>query len=113
MRAVFHLTHSVVAGITYEESIRIPTILPVPGQTGKNIKAIELQDLAQTILDIAGIKIPDYMHGHSWLDLLSDQSINRRDDYYVEAERRKKRTFQRTLWTEEWKLVFGCPPNTI
>ena len=56
----------------------------MPGQTGKKIlKPIGLQDLSPTILDIAGIKIPDYMHGKSLLRFLSNQKFKWRDDYYI------------------------------
>ena len=98
--------------LCYEESIRIPTILYVPGQTGKKIlKPIGLQDLSPTILDIAGIKIPDYMHGKSLLRFLSNQTFKWRDDYYIESERRKTRTFQRSIWTNKWKLILGWDEN--
>ena len=50
-------------------------------------------------LDIAGIKIPDYMHCKSLLILLSNQTFKWRYYYYIESERRKTRTFHFILLT--------------
>ncbi|UCD29578.1 MAG: DUF4976 domain-containing protein, partial [Planctomycetota bacterium] len=57
----------------YEESIRIPWIVSCPelyGTSGKVVDKMVLNiDLAPTILDAAGVEIPEIMQGKSFLDL--------------------------------------------
>lgn len=60
--------------IAYEPSMRIPLIMRFPQdiRAGSEIEELCLNiDVAPTILDLAGIEIPDYMQGESFLRLLS------------------------------------------
>ena len=57
----------------YENSIREPMIIRYPEliKEGSEVNEQCLNiDLAPTILDLAGINIPDYMQGESMLDLI-------------------------------------------
>ncbi len=59
----------------YEESIRIPLLVRWPKlgaqARGKLVDKLALNiDLAPTILDLAGVKVPAPMHGQSWRPLL-------------------------------------------
>ncbi len=61
----------------YEESFRMPFIVHAPGlvKVGKtNNWLINNTDFAPTILDIAGVKTPDYMQGHSFLAALKEEA---------------------------------------
>ncbi len=59
--------------LAYEESIRVPMIVAGPGATPKVDERLALNiDLPATVLDIAGIEIPDTMHGRSLRTPLTD-----------------------------------------
>ncbi len=53
----------------YEESIRVPLFMKLPGQPPRQVnELVELIDLAPTILELAGIPAPETMQGRSLLD---------------------------------------------
>ena len=69
----------------YEESIRIPFIIKYPREQliERNISEIALNlDLAPTILDIAGISIPDNMQGYSLLPFIRNENPENWRDYF-------------------------------
>ncbi|MEN8785865.1 MAG: sulfatase-like hydrolase/transferase [Akkermansiaceae bacterium] len=62
------LTSKVLA---YEDSIRVPLIIAPPGGSSKTNQDFALGiDIAPTILDIAGLPTPSFMHGRSLLPLV-------------------------------------------
>jgi arylsulfatase A-like enzyme len=82
----------------YEESIRVPLMLELPGQQPRRVNEIvELIDLAPTILELAGVDVPSSMQGRSLLDPRSDRVA-----------------FSRTVWkrarysarTDRYKLIW-------
>ena len=67
----------------YEESIRVPLIIKIPGEKPRRLSnVVELIDLAPTILELAGATIPDSMQGTSLLTRLQE----------------KRLAFSRTVW---------------
>jgi N-acetylglucosamine-6-sulfatase len=70
----------------YEESIRIPFLVRYPaaqaGGPGESNRMILNTDLAPTLLDAAGLEIPEYMQGRSILPLLRDPESSWRDAFY-------------------------------
>lgn len=71
----------------YEESIRVPLLACCPGfiKAGSKVEQmVQNIDIAPTILDIAGIKTPDYMDGKSFLPLLMGNDIPWRDCVFYE-----------------------------
>jgi arylsulfatase A-like enzyme len=61
----------------YDESLRIPLLVRYPRlvQPGTVSDALVLNiDLAPTLLDLAGVKIPDTIQGKSWRPLLAGQT---------------------------------------
>ena len=72
----------------YEESIRIPLIIKYPRHypSAKEVNEIALNlDIAPTILDIAGIDIPEIMQGESLLDLINDEEVaNWRSSFFYQ-----------------------------
>ena len=62
----------------YEESMRIPLVIKYPNHysDSKEVTEIALNlDIAPTILDIAGLDIPDIMKGESLLELITDNPV--------------------------------------
>lgn len=61
--------------IAYEPSMRIPLIMRFPGimEPGKQVEQLCMNiDIAPTILNLAGVEIPEYMQGKSLLPLLEN-----------------------------------------
>lgn len=82
----------------YEESIRVPLLVKLPGEAPQRIdEIVELIDLAPTILELAGVPVPDTMQGQSLF-----------------ASDRERGAFSRTVWkrprysvrTERFKLIW-------
>jgi len=75
--------------ILYEESIRIPMIIRWPGMPenskGKLLQQLVLNiDVAPTILDMAGIKVPEVMSGKSLLPIINHPESDFRKDFFME-----------------------------
>ena len=73
----------------YEGLVHVPLVLRWPGQipAGKTTEAlVELTDLAPTLLDAAGLRVPRHMAGRSLLPLLRGATAEHRDavrsEYY-------------------------------
>jgi N-acetylglucosamine-6-sulfatase len=99
----------------YEEAIRIPLLMWNPFQEQpRKIDSLVLNiDLAPYICDLAGIEIPDHMHGESWQPILDGKSKGRKGflyEYYKENEYRPTGGFGGTptilaYRTKDWKYV--------
>lgn len=78
------LTSKVLA---YEDSIRVPLIIAPPTGTAKINKDFALGiDIAPTILDIAGLEVPPFMHGRSLLPLVAGETpTDWRTEFVYEA----------------------------
>jgi len=75
--------------ILYEESIRVPMIIRWPGMPerskGKLLQQLVLNiDVAPTILDMAGIKVPEIMNGKSMLPIINNPESDFRSDFFME-----------------------------
>ena len=77
----------------YEESAKVPFLLRWPERLegGAPIDAlIQNIDIAPTLLEVAGLSVPDYMQGESILPLLARQEVPWRDrifyEYYWEQD---------------------------
>jgi len=71
----------------YEVSMRVPMLVWQSGMTagGSVSDAMVLNiDVAPTILDMAGLDIPEQMQGKSWKPLLNNQSASVRDQFLYE-----------------------------
>jgi len=94
--------------VCYDDAIRIPFIVEGPGITGgsRSSQPIGLQDLTPTLLELAGVPIPDGLHGRSLKPLLQGESRSDwRDDFYVENITHISAIEQRALRTCDWKLI--------
>lgn len=71
----------------YEESVKVPFLVYAPGmfKPGQRIdRMIQNIDIAPTVLELAGLKKPDYMPGKSFMQLLKGDSSQWRDKIFYE-----------------------------
>ena len=93
----------------YEESIRVPFVMRVPGATGGRVvdRIVANTDVAATLLDAAGIAVPEYMDGDSLLRLIAAEDAAWRDaflySYFFEPPYPTPTSF--ALVTERFKLI--------
>src|SRR5262249_1423727 len=71
----------------YDESLRMPFIVRWPGVVkpgSENVDLVQNLDFAQTFMEIAGVKAPDDVQGHSLVPLLKGQTPKdwRKSSYY-------------------------------
>lgn len=99
--------------LAYEESIRIPLIVRYPRliRGGSQIDAMALSiDLAPTLLEIAGARPAEKMHGRSLLPLLRNEKPDWRSSFLIEyfSDRTMKRMLNmgyQAVRTERWKYI--------
>jgi arylsulfatase A-like enzyme len=94
----------------YEESIRIPLLVRFPRRIkpGSVSDAMVLNiDYAPTILDLAGVKMPDSIQGRSWTPLLDGKTDGWRESFFYEYfyENRFKTPTITALRTPTTKLI--------
>ncbi len=92
----------------HESSIRIPTALCGPGFDGGGQvrQMVSLVDLPPTLLDAAGLPIPDQMHGRSVLPLLRRVYEGWPDDVFVQISEAQ---VGRAVRTQRWKYSVYAP----
>lgn len=96
--------------VCHEESIRVPLLVRWAGQVEPGLvldSNVGLQDLMPTILEWAGVELPDYLHGSSFAPLLRGERPDWRETYYVENITRYQRRHQRCLQAGDWKLILS------
>tara|TARA_Y200000002_G_scaffold380973_1_gene393753 strand:- start:989 stop:2482 length:1494 start_codon:yes stop_codon:yes gene_type:complete len=107
--------------LAYENSMRVPMLIRYPKMIKPKTR-IKKQclniDMAPTILDMAGIEIPDYMQGDSMLGLLSgkpeaDWRTSILFEYYLDTYWPYAGPNQIAVRTERYKLVDAFLKNDI
>lgn len=98
--------------LMYEASIRVPMLVRYPGrikpgQVDTAHMALNI-DVAPTLLDLAGIPIPEWMQGRSFAPLMTGSGIPWRDAFLYEyyeypAEHCVRKN--RGVRTKKWKLI--------
>ena len=98
--------------LMYEPSIRVPLLIRLPSRikAGQvNSKGMILNvDVAPTLLEIAGVPVPAWMHGRSILALLDGREAPWRKDFlyeYYEYPAEHCAQKNRGIRTERWKLI--------
>ncbi len=94
--------------VCYDDAIRIPMVVAGPGVAPQAVCArpVGLQDLAPTLLDCAGLPVPDHMHGRSLRALLAGEPASGwRQTYYVQNVTHVSRIEQRCVRGERHKLI--------
>lgn len=94
----------------YEESFRTPLLVRLPGgKRGKIKEMVQNIDYGPTILELAGVKIPEDMHGKSFLPLLKGDKIKdwRKSLYYHFYEYTPEHAVKKHygVRTERYKLI--------
>jgi arylsulfatase A-like enzyme len=85
---------------TYDCSVRVPLIISWPGHFKSGVKSdalVELLDVAPTLLDAAGVPIPNRMQGRPLTDLLTGNTDKHRNRVYCESYNTRIGTNQRTM----------------
>jgi arylsulfatase A-like enzyme len=98
--------------LMYEPSIRVPLVVRFPARVKSghvNSKQIVLNiDVAPTILELAGVPVPMWMQGRSFLPLLEGRDVPWRDSFlyeYYEYPAEHCARKHRGIRTERWKLI--------
>ena len=69
----------------YEESIRVPMVMAGPGIPHENQSSLVThEDLAPTLLDLAGLPVPDTMDGRSLRPVFAGDTSSWRSDFLLE-----------------------------
>ena len=107
--------------LAYENSMRVPMLIRYPKLIKKNTKVKEQClniDIAPTILNLAGVEIPEYMQGESMVSLLQGkkQKTWRTSilfEYYVDSYWPFAGPNQIAVRTKDFKLVDAFLENDI
>lgn len=106
----FQGAHAMVekgAQAMYEELVRVPLILRYPDRIRRGgVLSVQAQlvDLMPTILDYAGMRSPDGIHGRSLRPFIEGRPD---DGLPAFCERTGLRWFQRMIRTHDWKYVYS------
>lgn len=110
----------------YDEVVRVPLIARMPGRIapGTDIpQQVRLMDIAPTLLDLAGLNIPDNMEGESLVPLLEGKTLPFLPAFAESAPFRHQFPQQprvhfkgnkgkwRMVRTERWKLIMIPHPD--
>lgn len=92
----------------HESSIRIPTALIGPGfdSRGQIRELTSLIDLPPTLLDAAGIPVPDTLQGRSILPLLRRETEEWPEEVYIQISEAQ---VGRAVRTQRWKYSVSAP----
>ena len=73
----------------HEESIKVPLLVYDPRNSNNNSVLNEMAlniDIAPTILDLAGIAVPERMQGKSLMNLINNKNADWRDEFFYEHQ---------------------------
>jgi len=92
----------------HESSIRIPTALQGPGLDGGGQirQLVSLVDLPPTLLDAAGLDVPDAMQGRSVLPLVRGQTQGWPEEVFIQISESQ---VGRAVRTQRWKYSVVAP----
>jgi arylsulfatase A-like enzyme len=95
----------------HEVSIRVPMVVRYPRMIkpgSVNERMVLNIDIAPTLLELAGAKIPETVQGRSWVSLFKDPSAEFRKDWlyeYFEYPAEHSVRKHRGVRTDQWKLI--------
>lgn len=92
----------------HESSIRLPAAAIGPGFTrgGEVEELVSLVDFPPTLLDAAGLPVPDAMQGRSVMPLLRREPVDWQDDVFVQISEAQ---VGRAVRTTRWKYSVVAP----
>jgi N-acetylglucosamine-6-sulfatase len=96
-------------GLPYEESMRVPLLIRAPGVAvpgGRPVEPVLNVDLPPTILDLAGIPVPDSFRGRTLRPLLAGAPVPWRSDWlYIGHYAEGKSPFLLAVRDRRWKYA--------
>ena len=94
----------------HESSIRVPTTFTGPGFRGGGQlqELISLVDLPPTLLDAAGLQVPEQMQGQSLMPLLRDNDADWPEEVFVQISEAQ---VGRAVRTQRWKYGVDAPES--
>ncbi|NOY10142.1 MAG: sulfatase-like hydrolase/transferase [Spirochaetes bacterium] len=92
----------------FEDIYHIPLFIRWPKVTTSRIQKqlVTNMDIMPTIIEMAGIDIPDGLHGQSLVPLLKDEKLKGREDFMAQNHGTYYLHSQRMLLWEHYKYVF-------
>lgn len=92
----------------HESSIRVPTLFTGPGFDGGGQlrQLVSLIDLPPTLLDAAGIPVPESMQGQSILPIIKDAKAEWPEEVFVQISEAE---VGRAVRTHRWKYSVNAP----
>lgn len=86
----------------HDSSVHVPCAIKGPGFNGRGQveQLVSLVDLPPTLLDIAGIDVPEHMQGHSILPIVRDPDADWQDDVFIQISESQ---VGRAMRTDRWK----------
>lgn len=95
----------------HESAIRVPAILSGPGfENGRDIQSVRsLLDLPPTLLDAAGIDVPEAMRGESLVPIVRGDVPDENGEAFVQISESQ---VGRALRTDRWKYAVAAPSMT-
>lgn len=95
----------------HEASIRVPTAIQGPGfnSGGRLQELVSLLDLPPTLLDAAGLPVPDVMQGRSFLPLAQKRAADWPEEMFVQISESE---VGRAVRTQRWKYGVTAPDKS-
>ena len=95
----------------HESAVRVPAIFAGPGfDDGRDVDGVtSLIDLPPTVLDAAGLAVPDAMHGDSMMPIVRGDESNDDGQAFVQISETQ---VGRALRTNRWKYAIAAPSPT-
>ncbi|WP_229125500.1 sulfatase-like hydrolase/transferase [Halapricum desulfuricans] len=95
----------------HESAVRVPLVLSGPGfDNGRNVQSVRsLVDLPSTLLDVAGIDVPDAMRGDSLLPIVHGDAPDADGEAFIQVSESQ---VGRALRTDRWKYAVAAPAMT-
>ena len=93
--------------LAYEASIRVPFAITGPGIASQRSEALVLNvDIAPTVLELAGMQVPENMQGASLMPILMGEAEEVREEIFYEAPESNLGSYPLfALRTKEWKYI--------
>ena len=88
----------------HDSSIRVPCMAKGPGfdQGGRVKDLFSLVDIPPTLLDAAGVPIPDEMEGQSFFPIVQKRGVAEHDDVFIQIS---ESGVSRAVRTRKWKYI--------
>jgi arylsulfatase A-like enzyme len=91
----------------YSGLINIPFIIKIPNGLKNKVCSSLLSsiDIPETILELAGLSIPEFMQGKSFKTILKNPEAKINDDILIEMDDEYINEKTKTLITDEWRIT--------